>query len=244
MQDIKTNFNKIKKKKDPELINDFLINISNQPSSEHFEYIDYFINNLKPEVIEKIKINLIYSIGELAKIHKIDVKYINYLIEQYFISDRWIRNEIIVALNKISINFELSNEIVDFISKTLNEDYISIKINAIKLLEKCKTIPNTSYKNIFRSLNTAEKEMMEPISKILNKEIKDENKLFDVLNLTENYKVLNKKSIRIILFNCINNLPNLENFKNLISKSEWNEKEKNLFLKEINDYERIIFKKF
>lgn len=244
MQDIKINFNKIKKKNDPELINDFLIRISNQPSIEHFDFIDYFISNLKPEIKEKIKINLIYTIGELAKSHKIDVKYINYLIEQYYISDRWIRNEIIVALDKISINFDLSNEIIDFVSKTLNEDYVSIKISAIKLLEKCKVIPKTSYKNIFRTLNMAESETIESISKILDKEIKDENKLFDVLNLTENYKLLNKKSIRIILFNCINNLSNLEIFKNLISKSDWNEKEKNLYLKEINDYERIILKKF
>ena len=235
-------FEKIKKSNDPEKINDFLIEISKHPRFEYLSLIDYFIGYLAPKIHEQIKINLIYNLGELGKLEKIDIKFIDYLEKEYYNSDRWIRNEIIVAFRKISMNIDLSENVKEVIGRALNENYTPIKTNALKTLSHISNIPKFLLKNILHILNSSNSELEELSTNILRKSIKDENILVDLLDSFENYKILNKKGIRSILLIYFNSLDSLESFRKLILKSKWDISYKEMFLNEIDDYQRLLLK--
>jgi len=83
---------------------------------------------------------------------------------------------------------------------------------------------------------------LELSTNILRKSIKNENTLVDLLNSFENYKILNKKGIRSILLIYFNSLDSLESFRKLILKSKWDISYKEMFLNEIDDYQRLLLK--
>jgi len=235
-------FEQVKVSSDPEEINDFLIELGKQPRLEYLSFLEYFIENYNPEIHGQIKINLVYDLGEIGKIKIIDVKFIDYLIKEYYNSDRWIRNEIIVALKKISINTNLSEKFLGLVGRALNEDYAPIKTNALKALSYIDNIPKSLLKNILQILNSSNSELEELSTNILRKSIKNENILVDLLNSFENYKILNKKGIRSIILIYFNSVDSLESFRKLISKSKWDIRNKEMFLNEIDDYQRLLLK--
>ena len=235
-------FEQVKVSSDPEEINDFLIELGKQPRLEYLSFLEYFIENCNPEIHGQIKINLVYDLGEIGKIKIIDVKFIDYLIKEYYNSDRWIRNEIIVALKKISINTNLSEKFLGLVGRALNEDYAPIKTNALKALSYIDNIPKSLLKNILQILNSSNSELEELSTNILRKSIKNENILVDLLNSFENYKILNKKGIRLIILIYFNSVDSLESFRKLISKSKWDIRNKEMFLNEIDDYQKLLLK--
>ena len=103
MENLEKKFEKIKISDNLDEINDFLTEISKFARIGALEYLNYFIKNKTSEVYNHIKINLIYALGEVGKIMKLDNIHIDFLISEYYRSDRWIRNEIILAFNKIAI---------------------------------------------------------------------------------------------------------------------------------------------
>ncbi|MFX0187947.1 MAG: hypothetical protein ACFE8A_09435 [Candidatus Hodarchaeota archaeon] len=236
-------FEKIKKSNDPEKINDFLIEISKHPRPEYLSLIDYFIGNLAPKIHEKTKINLIYNLGELGKLKRMDLKFIDYLMNEYYNSDRWIRNEIIIAFDKISINIHLSEQVIGLIGKALNEDYEPIKTNSLKVLSHVENIPMFTLRNVIQVLNTSTSEIEELSTMILQKAIRNENNLFDLLKFSKTYKNLNKKAIRSVLLINLNSIVSLESFGELVSKSKWESEFKERFLSEISNYENLLLKK-
>ncbi len=242
MENISNLFQKILKSKNPEELNDFLIKLSEDPSNEYLNFIDHFINNLEIQILEKIKLNLIFVLGEIGKIVSMDEKYLEFLSETYYTSDRWIRKEIIQAFHKISENTALANKTIELVGYALNDDYIPIKISAQKVLLSLRVLPNKILKNIFHTLNSKESEVINYSSKIFEKHFKDTNQLFTSLKESENFKILKPQGVRTLLLICFKSLINLEALREMILGSDWPDTSKTVYLKEIKTYERILLK--
>ena len=134
MEEIKEKFQKIQRSKDAQEIKDFLIDLSKNLSKDSVIIIEFIIDNFDLPLIEKIKLNLIYLIGEIGKNYSIEEKFYNYLLENFFTSDRWVREEILLSLIKISKNLIDTNELWKVLNFALNEEYKPIKLNALKLV--------------------------------------------------------------------------------------------------------------
>ncbi|MFX1567381.1 MAG: HEAT repeat domain-containing protein [Promethearchaeota archaeon] len=243
MELLKNNFEEIKKTNDPEIINDFLINLSKDPDKGYLRYVEYFKNNLDPRIFEKVKLNMIYLLGEIGKLTNIEKKFINLLKDTYYSSDRWIRNEIIQAIGKISTNLDITEDIINLLGYAVNDDYFPIKVNALQVILNLNELPAILSKNIFQALSVKNTELESLCIKILDKFIPDYNQLFFALNFQDNYKILKKHAIRALLLTYFRSVLNLESFRQKISNSNWENEYIENFLKEIDIYEKIIMKK-
>jgi len=228
-------------KKKPEEINNFLIKLIKNPIEEYLIFLDFFIKNLETQIFDKIKLNLIFLLGEIGKSTPLQQDYLEFISDSYYVSDRWIRNEIIQTINKISTQSELSEKIIELIGYAINDEYTPIRNNALKILLKLEVFPNV--KNIFQILNSKDSELVENGLEILTKFIPNSARLFDSLNSSNNYKILKIKAIRTVLLICFNSLIYLESLRDLILKSSWEKNYKEIYLKEIDTYERILLKK-
>ena len=112
MEKIEELFQKVKNSEDSEEINDFLIELGNAPQEEYLSYLDYLLKNCTPSLINDIKINLIYVLGQIGKYMKVTDNNLDYLHQEYFQSDQWVRNEIIKALYLIAINRTLPEKLI------------------------------------------------------------------------------------------------------------------------------------
>ncbi|GAG77520.1 unnamed protein product, partial [marine sediment metagenome] len=147
---IKAYYKEAKESRDPEIINNFLIELGKNPKSEYLNLLDFFINDLEDQLYEKIKLNLIYVIGEIGNLIPLSNDFLELLYNTYYISDRWVRNEIIQAIDKISKNTELNEKTVELISNALNDEYSVIKISTLKLISNFKKLPDSILKNLIR----------------------------------------------------------------------------------------------
>ncbi|KKK41962.1 hypothetical protein LCGC14_1557630 [marine sediment metagenome] len=236
----KQEFDEIKESNNPVIINDFIIKLSENPNKDHIKYLNYFIDNLNTQIHDKVKLNLIYALGETGNLTLIEEKYLNFLHETYHHSDRWVRNEIIQAIDKISKKSKLTEKIIVLIGNVLNDDYTPIKINALKVLLNLTQIPDLIFKNIFRVLNSRDSAVSEGCRRIL--EQFDKHKLFDLLNQLENYKILKPRAIRSLLLVQFKSILNLESFREMILNSNWDDSYRMNYLKEIDTFQRIIAK--
>ncbi len=242
MNIIEERFEELKKSKDYEKLNDFLIDLANNLHIEHLSFLDYIIENFDSQTISKIKLNLVYNIGELGKLLKIDSKFIKFLIKEYYNSDRWIRLEIITAFDKISLKQELTKTIIELIGNALNEDYMLIKINSLNILTNMDGLPDSVLKNTLKILNLSDSKLTEKCSIILRKIINHENQLFDFLYRFENYKNLKRKGVRSLLIFFFNSAITLKRFREKILKSDMEANYKEVFFNEIDTYEKILLK--
>ena len=233
-------FEEIKKTRNPEEINSFLIKLSKNPLEEHLNFIDFFINNLESQILYAVKLNLIFLLGEIGKTTLLKREFINFILNMYSTSDRWVRNEIIQTIEKISNHSQLSENIIDLIENALNDEYIPIKHNSLKVLLKLEKQPNV--RNIFQILNSKEPELVELGLEVLIKHLPSYNQLYNSLNTSENHRILKTKAIRTLLLFYFRSLIDLESFRNLIIKSTWLNDTKEKYLKEIETYEKIILK--
>ncbi|MFW9900355.1 MAG: hypothetical protein ACFFDY_03595 [Candidatus Thorarchaeota archaeon] len=243
MEILKNNFEEIKKTNDPEKINDFLIKLSEDPDKDYLKYIEHFKNNLEPQVFEKVKLNWIFLLGEIGKLNILEEKFINILIDTYYSSDRWIRNEIIQAIGKITTHLDIAEDIIKLIGYAVNDDYFPIKVNALKSILNLKELPPIIRKNIFQALSLKNIELESLCIKILDKFMPDYNQLFFSLNYQDNYKILKAHAIRALLLIYFRSMLNLESFRQKISNSNWEKQYKENFLKEIDIYEKILMKR-
>ncbi|MFW9988118.1 MAG: hypothetical protein ACFFC3_05640 [Candidatus Odinarchaeota archaeon] len=242
MEILNKDFKEIKDTMDPEVINDFLIKLSENPKRDYLTYIDYLIHNLKKQIFNKVKINLIFLIGEIGKTTVLNDRYLTFLLKTYYISDRWIRNEIIQAIDKISANSDIPDPVIDLISNAINDDYSLIKINSFRVILNLKVLPNSMKKNLFLTLNSKDSDLEALCTHILSKFLPDVNHLFNSLDDLENYKILKPYSIRIILLLYFRSLLNLESLRQKISNSNWEIEYKEIYFKEIDIYEKILLK--
>ncbi len=78
---------------------------------------------------------------------------------------------------------------------------------------------------------------------ILEKFLTDFYQLINSLDYSDNYKILKPKAIRTLLFTYFKSPLNLEPFRQKISNLNWEIEYKEIYLKEIDTYEKKIFKK-
>lgn len=243
MENLEKEFKKIKNSDNSNEINDFLIKLGKNPQANQITFLNYFIETIDTNILEKIKINVIYSLGEIGKKEELDDKYIDYLINEYYKSDRWVRNEVIIAFNKISTKVLLAENAIRLIGNSLNEDYTKIKKNALEALLHIDNIPKQVLENVLHILNSTNTELENLGLKLLKKNIFNEKDLYNLLNTSENYKILKKKGIRVLLSDFFNFLNHLEPFKERILKTDdWDDMQKSIFLTEIEIYERLLLK--
>ena len=240
MELINQEFEKIKGSDNPEAVNDFLIRLSENPNKEFLKFIDYFLNETEEGLYEKIKLNLVYTLGEIGSLTKLTDDYLQKIIDIYYRSDQWIRNEIIQAINKISKESILNESIISLLGSALNDDYLPVKISALQTINNIEILPDPILIPFFRVLNSKESEVIDLCRKILERVPLD--KIFTLLNTSENYKVLKSRAIRTLLLINFRSILNLEAFREKVFDSGWENSYKEKFLKEIETLQRILLK--
>jgi len=236
-------FNRVKKSKNPEEIDDILIEIGRNPQINYLSFIEYFIENCDPPLFHKIKLNLIYALGEVGKLKKIPDKFTRFLISEYNGSDRWVRDEVIKTFKKLSSNTVLDDNVIELLGIASNEEYQPISINALNILSKrMLRVPKTILRNIFNALNSSSSDSRELASEVLTKMVKNEEELFESLLQNDNYKILNKNAIRSLLVIYFKSTFSIESFRQKIIESKIESLYKNTILNEIKIYKSILSK--
>ncbi|MFX1358396.1 MAG: hypothetical protein ACFFA8_14075 [Promethearchaeota archaeon] len=237
------NLEKILDSNDPEKINDFLISLSKNPEELSSDLFNFILKNLDSNTLEKIKMNFIFLLGEIGKIKKIDDNFYTYLIDSYFDSDRWVRDEILGAFIKISYFFPPNEDLVELLSFAINEDYFPLKKKALDLLNLIEKVPLDIINKLFKNLDVPDSVIVDKIMNIFKKNIKNQKELMEFLNYSENYKVLNNSIIRTLLINYVYSINNLSELRSSVQNCNWNEKFKNLLINESKIYEKILLKR-
>ena len=76
-----------------------------------------------------------------------------------------------------------------------------------------------------------------------DKFLPDFNQLVNSLNYNDNYKTLKPYTIRTLLLIYFRSPLNLESFREKISNLNWEVEYKEIYIKEIDTYEKILLKK-
>ncbi len=240
MEDIENILLKIKDNTNPQEINDILIKLSKNPNEKTLVIVDYFLDSLNATILNKIKLNLIFLLGAVGSVTVLNRKYLNFLVESYFNSDRWVRNEIIQSFLVILQNHEYNNEIYQIIEHALNEDYAPIKKSALNVLMILKELPEKVLLTLLRVLNTNNEEIVEMGLKILKRGVQTGDELFELLNISKGYTILNKSIVRVLILEYFDSISELELFIEKINSSKWEEEYKILCNTEINSFQRIL----
>jgi hypothetical protein len=225
-----------------QLVNDFLIELSKNPREEYLRFLDFLIENQDTEIFEKIKLNLVYLIGEIGKLVPLEDRYPSLLLNTYYNSDRWIRNEIIQAIKNIMEKTEIAEEIIKLIGYAINDEYRPIKINSLKIILNLKEIPLFIRRNLFLALNINDSESKELCIRIFENHIHDFNDLFTSLDYDDNYSLLKTHAFRTLLLTYFKTPINIESFRTMILDSNWKIEYKEDILKEIDTYTKILLK--
>jgi len=215
------------------LINDIIIELSQRPNPLHFEIIDLLLDTLSNEELSKININIVYLLGELGKIASLEQKYIQYLYETFYVSDRWIRSEILKVLEKNLDLVKSNSNFIQILSSALKEEYESNIIIALKIIRQLDKFPAPLFKSILVVLNKTESKLNENIAKVIERHLNDDFLIFELLNQNDNYRILKPHGLRLILQAFFPSTNKIENFQTLIENSDWEDEEKSKFLKEI-----------
>ena len=243
MEDIENILLKIQDITNPQEINDILIKLSKNPNEKTLVIVDYFLDSLNATILNKIKLNLIFLLGAIGSVTVLNRKYLNFLVESYFNSDRWVRNEIIQSFLVILQNHEYNNEIYQIIEHALNEDYVPIKKSALSVLMILKELPEKVILTLLRILDTNNDDILEMGLKILKRGVQTWDELFELLNISKGYTILNKFIVRVLILEYFDSISELESFIEKINSSKWEEEYKILCNTEINSFQRILKKK-
>jgi hypothetical protein len=242
MEDIENILLKIQDNTNPQEINDILIKLSKNPNEKALVIVDYFLDSLNATILNKIKLNLIFLLGAIGSVTVLNRKYLNFLVKSYFNSDRWVRHEIMQAFLVILQNHEYNNEIYQIIELALNEDYPPIKKSALSVLMILKELPEKVVLKLLRVLDTNNEEIVEMGLKILKKGVQTVDDLFELLNISKGYTILNKSIVRVLILEYFDSISELESFVEKINSSKWEEEYKILCKTEINSFQRILKK--
>ena len=222
-------------------INDFLIEISRTPNEKDLIYIDALIDARELEHGKDYILNLVYYLGELGTNFILDDKYITFLKSVYFQSDRWVRNEILTAISKCADKKELREDILAIIRNAITDDYLPIKLNALKVINQIETLPEDILIRIILCLRSSNSEVISYSSHIIKNNIKSNQILINLLekSIEESPKV-NLTLIRNVLTNLFESVIKLETFREDLSESELSEDFKQKFFNEIQIMQRIL----
>ena len=242
MELITDSFEKAKKSENMEEVNDFLIKLGENPKIDYLKFLDYFINETEGPMYEKIKINLVYVLGEIGNLTKLEENYLQKLIDIYCTSDRWVRKEVIQAINKISKESNLNENIIGLLGNALMDDYLPVILSALGVLLNFKIFPNSILRNFYQVLNSKESEIVDFCIRVLETVPLETQSIFELLNFSENYKILKPRAIRSLLLTKFKSLFNLKSFREEIFNSGWHNSFKESYLKEIDTLQRILIK--
>lgn len=241
MKPITELFEEVKESEDSEQINDFIVIISKTPELKQLFFINFFLKNLEPKILEKIKINIAYFLGELGKKVKLDNKIINILIKLYYDSDRWVRNEIVQAFGKIYRMENPSDEVGELLAKALMEEYPPIRINSLQVISRLVDIPNLALKNILLTIDTQNSEIKNLNLKVLFNHLHTESDLYELLDKLGIASTLKSRTIRTLIMIYFDMVIPLQSFRRLIEYSRWDSETKEIFYKEIDDFSKMLF---
>jgi len=233
-------FEEVKDSESSEDINEFLIALGREIEDSHRNVIHHFIKKIKTPLGESFKLNLVYVIGELGKKVPLEEALITILIEIYYQSDRWIRNETIQAFGKIYQIEPPLPKVMEIVARALMDEYPSIKLSSAKILANMAEISPLALRNILRTIDTHDKDLMRYYKKIIFNHLHTEHDLFYILDSENLYAILKPRSIRNIIMTFFDNVLPLKSFGALIDHSTWEMEQKELFQKEINDFMRAL----
>lgn len=229
---VKKNYN------DLNFINDIIIELSQEPKIFHFEIVDFLTKILTKEDLRKININLVYLLGELGKIKPLEYKYIKYLLDTFYISDRWIRQEILKALKKNLNMVKSDKNFIKVTSDALKEEYEPNNITALDVILQLERVPSSLFKSFLTVLN--KEKLQGYTTKIINKNFNTGSLIFELLNQNKNYLILKPNGVRLILQSLIPSINEIDAFQTLIKNSNWEDNYKSLFLDEIRIIKSLI----
>ena len=225
--------------KDYNSINDFLIEISKSPNEKDLTYIDTLMNVRDLELRENYILNLVYYLGELGKRVILDAKYIIFMNNVYFQSDRWVRNEILSSILKFIHKIKPSESI--FNRNAISDEYQPIKLNAIRILDQIDIFPEDILIRVILSLKSNDSEIIPFSTQVIRKNIKSNQNLIILLEkLKDIDPSVELTLIRNLLTNLYESVMELERFREDLLKSNLSEDYKNKFLNEIKIMQKIL----
>ena len=221
-------------------INEFLIEASKTPHLKNLIDIDYLIASSQDSLLHHFAINLIFLLGEIGKNHFLSHEYIKFLIETYFKSDRWIRNEIILTFSKSIRIDDLFKKILDVIEFALVDDYEPIKISALKVIDLTKKIPERIFPKIIKNLESKNPKIVQKSVKVLKKHIESTDVLYEILLKNNPINLYSKQILRSLLLAFFSEVHFVEEFREKIMKSDLDLAKKESLISEIKTYQRIL----
>lgn len=242
MDPLEQEFNNVKNSNNPETVNDFLIRISKIPKEEYLPFLEYFLSDANEDLYNKIKLNLIFALGEIGSVTELTNFYFQKLVNIFYTSDRWVRYEIIQTISKISKNTKLNDEIINLLGNALNDDYLLVKSGVLELMKSFEKIPNSILLQFFRVLNTKETEILDLCRQVFERVPLKLESICRFLDTSENYKILKPRAIRSLLLIKFRPINDLEAFREFISNSGWEDNHKMIYLKEVDTLQRILLK--
>ncbi|GAI63522.1 unnamed protein product, partial [marine sediment metagenome] len=96
---------------------------------------------------------------------------------------------------------------------------------------------------LLRVLDTNNDEILEMGLKILKRSVQTWDELFELLNISKGYTILNKFIVRVLILEYFDSISELEAFIEKINSSKWEEEYKILCNTEIKSFQRILKKK-
>ncbi len=239
---IEARYKEAKESRDPEIINNFLIELGKNPNKEYLSFLDFFMNNLEKQLYERVKLNVVFVLGEIGKEIQISEAYLQKLIDMYYTSDRWIRYEIIQAIIKISKHSKLNEKIIILMGNALNDDYLPVKRSVLTMLKNLEILPDSIRAQFFRVLNSKESEILDLCRQVLERLFLSTENIFKLLDSSEIYKILKPQGIRSLLLMKFTSISNLETFREFVINAGWDVSYKEQYLKEIDTMQRILLK--
>ncbi|TFF96657.1 MAG: hypothetical protein EU544_00150, partial [Promethearchaeota archaeon] len=122
----KDSFDFVKDSIEPDKINDYIVKVGKNLAKDNLSNLLYLWNHSPKELLDDILMNLIWALGEYGEKFSLSKPIIKDIINYYFTSDRWIREEILIALVKISSNNDLPDDVQKILEFSLQDDYPSI----------------------------------------------------------------------------------------------------------------------
>jgi hypothetical protein len=229
--------------KDYSSINDFLIESSKSPNVKDLKYIDILLNVPDLELRKNYILNLVFYLGELGKSTILDEKYVIFMKTIYFQSDRWVRNEILTAFLKFIRKMKLSEDIFIIIRNAITDEYLEIKLNAIKIINQVEIIPEDISLRVLLNFGSDNPELISYSSRIIEKIVKSNHNLINLLKkLNDINPNLDIGLIRNLLINLFESVLKLERFREDLTESDLPEQLKQKFLNEIKIMQKILLK--
>ena len=138
---------------------------------------------------------------------------------------------------------EAGEDIFTIIRNAITDEYLEIKRNAIKIINKIDTIPEDILIKVVLNFRSDNSEVISYSSRIIKKNITSNQIL---INLLEKLNDINPNIeiviIRNLLINLFESVMQLENFREYLLESELSEVFKQKFLNEIKIMQRILLK--